>query len=453
MPLARWLCVAIGVLCIFVPWATVPPLSFAISLVLTALTGLLIWSLGRAHGPTVDTKLLVGLMALGSGFGVLATCTLLIAQDANVVVAAVFTAGLAVLGLRSILAPTPPATLSIALLVSAYILMMVVAVSVWGVHIDVESFVRGALDALGAGRSPYNITIENLYTPEQTPLYYGPDVVAEGRVVYGFPYLPAVLLLDLPAHLLADAVWMHLALLLVALGLAWRLTTDQLGRAAVVTLALSPTMPVLIVNYWIEPVLIGLVALTVWGLARGRSWAIVVGLGLLFSSKQYALFFLPAVWPVLRRAGFRCVLVAGVVAAVILAAFVVLDPGAFYRSAVELQFKQPFRDDAVSFLPALRAAVGDFPSWMLAVLPFGGFVVSGIVALRTSPGPTAFALCVGLGLLASVVLSKVGFVNYFMLIGAALLLAGITWPIDDPIQTREPLSQGSRGSRGMSKTR
>ena len=89
----------------------------------------------------------------------------------------------------------------------------------------------------------------------------------------------------------------------------------------------------------------------------------------------------------------------------------------------------------------------------MGILPFVGLLVSAFVAHKTTPGPTSFAMCVGLGLLASVLFSKFGFINYFMFIGAALLWAGVTWPSDDPTQMREPSSQGSRGARGISRTR
>ena len=120
----------------------------------------------------------------------------------------------------------------------------------------------------------------------------------------------------------------------------------------------------------------------------------------------------------------------------IMAYFVALDPQAFYRSGVELQFIQPFRRDAISLLPAISELVGEIPASLVGVAPFLGLVVSGLVAWVTRPGPTSFALCVGLGLLATVLVSKVGFLNYYVFIGTALLVAGVTWPTDNPASLR-----------------
>ncbi|CAB4952772.1 unannotated protein [freshwater metagenome] len=322
----------------------------------------------------------------------------------------------------------------------------------WNQPIDVELFVRGGLEALAGGESPYAITIADVYPPAESARVYGRGVVQDGRVVLGYPYLPSVLLLDLPAHLIGDVVWMHAAGMVLAVVLAWRVATDGPGRAAVVVLALSPATPVLIANYWIEAVMIGLFAIAWWSMHRHRITLHAVSLGLFFSSKQYSLVFIPALWSVMKTLGVKAVVAAAVIGTAIVSAFIVLDPGAFVRSAVEFQLIQPFRDDAVSVLPALRLVVGDIPSVVAGLSLVAGLTVSALVALGTRPGPTAFSLCIGLGMLATVVIAKQAFLNYYALIGAVLLLSGVGWPSDDPTQTREPSSHGSR-PRGISWTR
>ncbi len=452
VPAARWLTVLTGSGCLLVPWVSVPALSGAIAVTLTVLVLAICVSLGRDRA-FLDPRVLLWLTVLGVLTGAVGVTAMLVDQGASVPVVATVVAIVMVTATRAVLLRSrPTAGLLLVLGVLQVGLVSAAIVTASGV-IDVGLFLDGGLDALAHGQSPYAITIENPYPPDLTEIYYGPGVVQDGRVMYGFPYLPATLLLDLPVHLVADVSWMHLMVVAAATGLAWRMTTDHLGRAAVLMLALSPATSYVILGYWVETLMVGLLTLCVWGLLRGKRWATVLGLGLLFSSKQYALFFLPALWPVLRRAGWRVLLGAAALGAVVVGAFVLMDPHAFFRSVVELQFKQPFRDDAISLLPGLRAAFGDFPRWALAASPFAGLVVSAFVALRTTPGPTSFSLCVGLGLLTSVLFSKFGFVNYYMFIGSALLLAGVTWPADDPRQTREPSSQGSRGERGISSTR
>ena len=435
------------------PWSSQPPTSFVLSLLLLALVGSTVASLFNAWPTPVRARILVWIMAIASIVGVFITVLVVSAQDVPIVVVAPLGALVIILGVQAISQRRPPSNRLLAILAVAYLGLVIMAILTSSGIIDVELFVRGGLDALSAGQSPYAITIDNPYGPNETALFYGPGVVEDGRVVYGYPYLPATLLLDLPAHLVADAVWMHLAAMAFAIALAWRMATDQVGRAAVAMLALTHSTPWLILHYWIEPVIIGFFTLTVWGLTRGRRWAVVMGLAMVFSSKQYAVFFLPAVWPVLRTAGLRTLVAATALGCVIVGGFVMMDPHAFFRSVVELQLLQPFREDSISLLPGVQAVLGDLPNGLLVGLPFVGIAVSGVVAWRTESGPTAFALCVGLGLLATVLVSKQAFVNYYMMAGSALLLAGVTWPIDDPVQTRDPLSQGSRGSRGMSKTR
>ncbi|MBS2937555.1 hypothetical protein KDN32_07355 [Nocardioides sp. J2M5] len=332
------------------------------------------------------------------------------------------------------------------------------------VEIDVAGFLRGGLDAFLHGTSPYAITIDNPYGPVETNLFYGPGVVRDGVVQYGFPYLPAPLLLDVPAHLLlGDPRWMHLACLLLAAAVAWHLATDVLGRVTALVLVCGSTSSTVVIGYWVEPVMIGLLALSVVGIRSGRSWT-AVPLGLLFASKQYAVSYLPALLSVARSAGWRTVFLAAAIGSAVLVPFVVWDLHAFVRSAVELQFRQPFRDDAVSLLPALKQALGGLPEWVLSLSPVLGLLTSAVVAWRTRPGATAVSVGIALSLLVTVLTSKFGFMNYYAFISAAFVLAAVSWSTDDPVlaatgpahdgaQTREPSSQGSRGERGISRTR
>ncbi|WP_415839401.1 glycosyltransferase 87 family protein, partial [Nocardioides zeicaulis] len=268
------------------------------------------------------------------------------------------------------------------------------------------------------GTSPYAITIENPYDAAGTRAFYGPGVVVDGIVQYGFPYLPASLLLDVPAHLLGDPRWMHLAAVLLTTGLAWRMATDRLGRAVALLLVCGTTASTVVLAYWVEPLLAALLLLTVLAMRSGRTWA-AVPLGLLFASKQYAVSYAPALVTVARSRGWRTVALAAAVGAVVVVPFVVWDPREFVRSVVELQFIQPFRDDAVSLLPGLKALLGGLPDWAVQVSPVIGLLVSALVAWRTRPGATAFAIGVALSLLVTVLTSKVGFMNYYYFIGAA----------------------------------
>lgn len=453
MPLARWVTVLMGILCLLCPWSSSAGLSFVYCTVLLGLAVLLVLTLRSPRGRGLSATPLVWLMAGATVAGVVLTAGVAVAEGASaglVLLAAVPAMVVGVGVITSRIRPTRPA---LALLAAGGAVLVVALTVVWAQPIDVELFVKEGLDALTRGTSPYAVTIDDVYPAGEAARVYGTGIVVGGQVQVGYPYLPAALLIDLPAHLVADAVWMHLASVALAVVLAWRVAGDALGRAAVVTLALSPATSILIVNYWVEAVMVGVLALAWWAMQQRRRSIAAIAIGALFASKQYSAFFLPALWPVFRSMGGAVVVGAAVVGVVVVGAFVLMDPGAFYTSAVEFQLVQPFREDAVSLLPGIQAVAGSLPSWVTVASPVLGLVVSALVARRTRPGATSFVLCMGLGLLVTVIFAKQAFVNYYAFIGAVLLLAGVSWPQDDPTQMREPSSQGSRGDLGISRTR
>lgn len=300
------------------------------------------------------------------------------------------------------------------------------------VVIDVQALLEDGIDAALAGNSPYGITVPNLYNEVDSARFYGPGLVENGRVMFGYPYLPAPLLLDIPAHVLGDVRWMHLLAIVAAGAVAWHLASDGLGRACAVLVVVNPLSTTVLMAYWVEPVVVLLLALSVWGVARGRGWT-GVALGLFFASKQYAVSYVPALWSVARSRGWRPVWTAVAVGGLIVAAFLLWDPRAFVHSVIEVHLLQPFRPESISLLPGLVDLFGPLPEWLLAISPLVGLAVSMLVAVRAKPGATAFALGVGLSLLVTVLLSKQAHLNYYFPVGVALLLAVITWERDDPI--------------------
>lgn len=329
------------------------------------------------------------------------------------------------------------AGLAFAVLLLTYTVVAIGDLATIDILIDVQDFLEGGIDALVAGSSPYGITVPNHYNAVDTERFYGPGVVENGRVMFGYPYLPAPLLLDIPAHLLGDLRWMHLLAIVGAGAVAWHLASDGLGHACAVLVVVNPLSTTVLMGYPVEPVLVLLLALSVWGVARGHRWT-GLALGLFFASKQYAVSYVPALWSVARSSGWRTVWAAVAVGGLVVGAFVVANPGAFVHSAIEFHLKQPFRPESLSLLPGLDDQFGPLPGWLLAISPLVGLAVSLVVALRTKPGATAFALGVGLSLLVTVLVSKQAHLNYFFPVGVALLLAVITWDRDDPIPEPGP---------------
>jgi hypothetical protein len=429
-PVARTLTILAGLYCLF-QFAPFEPRLLApclgLALAISVLT--IIVTRSRAqHDPRVGLWLLmIGVasgVTLASGQSIFVQSSLPISALLPVILAGSAALAIGVPGRR--------ASVAFAVLLATYAVIAVGDLALFEVQGDVKLLLQGGLDATLAGHSPYDITIANPFNEEETATFYGPGAVVNGRVQFGYPYLPVPLVLDIPFHRLGDARWMHLVAIVGAGAIAWTISTDRIGRAASVLLVINPLTTTVLIAYWVEPVLILLLTATVWAMLRGNRWAGVL-LGLFFASKQYAFAYLPALWSVARGSGWRAVWTAAVVGGVIVGTFALWNPGAFVHSAIEFQFMQPFRDDSMSLLPGLTDLVGPIPEWLLMLSPVLGLLVSLLIALRTRPGVTAFALGIGFSLMFMVLLSKQAFMNYYFLMGAAMLLAVITWPRDNPI--------------------
>ena len=428
---ARVVVAVTAMLCMFA--APAEP-GFVVPLVLAAALGTCLWLLLRPARPGGRTDVrtrenLTGAMAVVAAAvsGLQTATTLGLAPPYVVGVVAAF----AVLAYRIAWsdAPRPRAFVALGALQASVLAWSIATVRV---RIDVAEYLRGGAAALLQGRNPYAITVPDVYGPAESALYYGPGVVQDGRVVYGFPYFPAPLLLDLPGHLLGDVRIVHLVALLVTAGIAWRTSSDRTGRMLAVVLLAAPTSVFVMLAHWVEPVMSMLLALAVLAMLAGARW-VALPLGLLLSSKQYLVVSLPALWLVARSAGWRAVAAACGLAAVLVAGFLLWDVEAFVRSVVLFQLRQPYRDDAVSLLPLITEVTGPLPSWLLGVPPLlAGLALSCLLALRLRPGATGFLLTLSLPLLLTVLVAKQAFTNYYWFIGAALALAATVWPVDDP---------------------
>ena len=235
---------------------------------------------------------------------------------------------------------------------------------------------------------------------------------------------------------------MHVLALLVTAAVGLRLASDSLGRVAAVALLLNPLSVVVAVTHWIEPLMMMLLGLTVWAMHERRFYWIGVPLGLFFASKQFTIVCVPLLWTVVGSAGRRAAWTAVAVGITVVVPFLIWDPAAFIHSAVTFHLEQPFRTDAISLPNAWREQIGPVAPWVPSLSLIVGSVVGALVAWRAKPGPTTLALGVGLSLLITVLLSKQAAANYFILAGTALLLAGISWPSDDPM----PLSSERQGA-------
>ena len=285
--------------------------------------------------------------------------------------------------------------------------------------IDVYTFHVEAFRALGHGINPYAITMPNIYSDTQ---FYGPDVVRDGRLTFGFVYPPLSLLLAGVGHVLAgDYRYANVA----AIG-ASALLIGTCRPGAVLPAALflfTPRTLLVIKEGWTEPYVVLCFAAVVWCACRGRM-LLPVALGGLFAVKQYGVLaapLVPLLYPGPWRASVRALVTSAVVAAVVTLPFVAAGPTAFVHSVVATQFHQPFRADALSFPAAWLRLTGQrmptWPAFVLAALALG-------LGLRRAPRtPAGFALAAALAFGLFFAFNKQAFVNYYFFVIAALCCA------------------------------
>lgn len=320
------------------------------------------------------------------------------------------------------------APIAMAVLVVVEGAILVAMMSVRQPKIDVLVFLTDGSHNLLHGVNPYGEGLyRNIYGAHQTALFYGPGVVgSNGHLTLGLPYPPASLLPFVPAAALGDVRFATLVCLLgVALLLALKGSPAQ--RPAAVLLAVGPGIGQMVLWGWTEGVIVALFALATWLGHRGRwlSAAVVLGLGL--SSKQYFVVALPCLWLLRPYATKRRVAAMIGGAAAVTLPFVVWNPVGFWHSIVAFQLMQPLREDSLSLLTWPATVFGLHIPEVLGLLPLAaGFVTALLTARYLRPGTAGFLTAVSLSLLATTMVSKQAFLNYYFLVGALLLLAAWT---------------------------
>ena len=331
-----------------------------------------------------------------------------------------------------------------------FIAIHAVLVAVWLMaappHIDVHVVLTEGSRAFLAGHNPYAMSYPNIYDEQDTLRFYGPGFVVNGEVPFGFPYPPISLLLALPAFVLGDVRYTGLVLLMV---LTLALLGDGRGRSSrpfAVMVLCAPGAVWMMYGAWTESSIVALLGFALWAIRRQRYTTAAILLGLLFVSKQYFFVALPCLWmlrPLATRARVLTFLASAAVATL---PWLVADPPAFVRALVGYQLAPPWREDSLSLVAELIRNVGSADSGWLRLLPVAaGLLVAAIYSHRSSATPSHFAAGLALSLLATVMLSKNAVLNYYFLVGGALLLAawaglplqGAAVP-EGVVQQREP---------------
>jgi hypothetical protein len=341
-------------------------------------------------------------------------------------------------------------TLAFGLAVTTQVVVMILLVHRGSASGDVYLHLDGAVRDLVHGRSPYGGSIMNPYTAAETARYIAPEMVRGDRITVGFPYLPATIVSDVPGWLVGDPRYSHVAAVLVMALVWWKLAEDRTGKVLALVAVASPlTIPVATTGF-VEPPIMA--ALAVLALAVRRGWKArgALGVAFLLASKQYAVAAVPFLLPVWRRLGTAAVAGGVALAGAVCLGFFAWGPSGFWNDVVTYIPLQALRTDSVSLLVVVSQEFGAPPAWVTSVVPLVvGFAVSAFVAVRLRAGATATAASFALGLLATVLLSKIAFATYSAFIQAGLVTAAIAWSGDVRPAGRTAVGRAGRAPDGV----
>jgi len=318
------------------------------------------------------------------------------------------------------------------------------AVIVWpvaqGAYVDVEPMQREGINALLAGMNPYATMIPDPYAPAASAALFAEGLSVGGILQFGYPYPPLSLLVIAPFDWVSDfRVASAIAALISALAIA-DMGRDAVSRRAAATFLLMT--PILgMVRWGWNDLLIMAVAIGITWLVYRQSGASSWMVGAMLAMKQYSFILVIPSLLILDRPWTAKAIVkhfakAGLVAVAVTLPFLLWNPEAFYRSVAGLHLRQPFRPDSIT-LPALFPDVySSLPKLVLIAIPL---IVLGAVSvgmlMRTPTGAQGFALGSALALLATFLVSKQAFGNYYVVATGLLCAAGAAWGSSDRTTT------------------
>jgi hypothetical protein len=307
-----------------------------------------------------------------------------------------------------------------------------------------------SLDALLKGINPHTLTLG--YKPGDE-VNYPASYVFGGRVHIGFPYPPLSLFLALPGYLLGgDYRYSNLAATTLS---GYFIASARPSRMSFLSAALFLTTPCLLPvlkSGWTEPYVVLMLSATVFCACKAPRW-LPWALGLLFASKQYAIFAGLAVFllPVESDTLKGYAVLTG--KALLLAAAITLplalwNVSGFINDVLNLQFRLPFRMDSLSYLVWLTYNTGVQPPAAVGFLMMVPAVA--LMAWRGARTPSGFAAAASLIFLSLFAFNKQAFINYyFFVIGAMCCAVAASGASFSPKEGPSPVTGGTtRPGRG-----
>lgn len=286
---------------------------------------------------------------------------------------------------------------------------------------DVWWFQHDGAQALLHWQNPYSLTFANVYGND---VFYGAGMVKDGRLLFGFPYPPLSLYFATLGELFGDPRYAQLVCIALAALLMAYMQRGRLAVGAAALYLLTPRALLVLQMSWTEPILVFLLATVVF-CARHYARAVPYVLGCLLAAKQYTIFIVPLIpllTPLRGKELLTFLLRAAAVALALTLPLFLINPQAFIWSVIKLQFYQPFRNDALSYLPWWMARGHAQPPVWVA---FAAAALATALALWRAPRtPAGFAAAIALVYGVFFAFNKQAFVNYyFFVVGAACLAA------------------------------
>ncbi|HUB24708.1 MAG TPA: hypothetical protein VL992_04700 [Tepidisphaeraceae bacterium] len=291
--------------------------------------------------------------------------------------------------------------------------------------IDVYEVCRDSCDALAEGHNPYAIDFPDVYAnrPDWEKAFYPPGLVVNGRVQFGYPYMPLDLILEFPGQrLTGDYRIANLLAITAAAGFMAYMGASTLSVAAAALFLFGAKDQYVVQTGWVDPMIVLALSAVVF-IARYRPAWTPGMLGLLLVAKQDMFLAAPAALllldrPLRWRPVLRFALIAVAAGSIVTSPLMLWDFHAFWHSAAQVQMLCPFRYDSLSFSAAWARSGHAPPPDILAFLIALAAAAVAIAAIGRRRSPAGFALVTAITYLCFFSTAKQAFCNYyFMTIG------------------------------------